>query len=116
MEQNSPDATPSYLPVPDIAELLGLVVTRVHQLLRDRALIGVRRAGILTIPGEFIIDGDIVRGLTGTITVLSDANFSDEEIVGWLFAADAATPPNAMTCLREGRAKMVHRRAQIAGF
>lgn len=107
-------AGPRFRPVPDIAEALGVVVTKVHQLLRDRTIIGVRRGGVLSIPAEFIADGEVVRGLTGTITVLTDAGFDDDEILDWLFASDDGS--SAMAELTAGRVKAVHRRAQVSGF
>lgn len=108
--------SPTYLPVPDIAERLGLVVTKVHQLLRDRTLIGVRREGVLVIPAEFVMDRAVVKGLPGTITLLSDAGFTDYEIIGWMFAEDPTLPGSPIQALRENRGREVHRRAQTAGF
>jgi len=127
---------PTWRPVPDIAEMLGIVVTKVHQMLRDRTVIAVRRGGVPQIPAEFFDGGEVVRGLPGTITLLTDAGYADDEIVTWLFAADtpaanqaaglaldpaagrAANPAadTAMVLLRAGRVKEVHRRAQVAGF
>jgi hypothetical protein len=107
---------PTYLPVPDIAEQLGLVVTKVHQLLRDRTLIGVRRNGVLVIPAEFVLDGVVVKGLPGTITLLSDAGYTDQEIIDWMFAQDASLPGSPIRALRENRGREVHRRAQTAGY
>ena len=69
--------TPQYVALPDIAEALGIIVTRVHQLVRDRQLIAVRIDGALRIPAEFVQDGLVVKGLPGTITVLTDAGYSD---------------------------------------
>lgn len=112
------ESAPTYLPVPDVAEALGVIVTKVHQLLRDRAVIAVRHDGILAIPGEFFDGAEVVRGLTGTITLLTDAGFSDEEIIDWLYApgTGGAQDGTAIADLRAGRVKDVHRRAQIAGF
>src|SRR5699024_10744965 len=107
---------PTYLPVPDIAEQLGLIVTKVHQLLRDRTLIAVRRDKVLVIPAEFIADGEVVKGLPGTITLLTDGGYADEEIIDWLFTAEPTLPGNAIGALRAGRSREVHRRAQTAGF
>jgi hypothetical protein len=111
-----PAPSPTFLPVPDIAERLGLVVTKVHQLLRDRELIGLRRNGVLCIPAEFVDDGAVVKGLPGTITLLTDAGYADAEIVEWLFADDPSLPGNPIGALRSGRSKEVHRRAQTSGF
>lgn len=107
---------PNYLPVPDLAERLGLVVTKVHQLLRDRTLIGVRRGGVLVVPAEFADAGAVVKGLPGTITLLSDAGYADAEIVDWLFADDPTLPGTPIEALRSGRSREVHRRAQASGF
>jgi len=108
--------SPTYLPVPDIGEQLGLVVTKVHQLLRDRTLIGVRRDGVLVIPGEFVQDRVVVKGLPGTITLLSDAGYTDQEIIDWMFADDPSLPGSPIRALRENRGREVHRRAQTAGY
>lgn len=110
---------PRWTPLPKIAEQLDIVVTKVHQLIRDRSLLAVRRDGILTVPGEFIDPTSttgVVKGLPGTITVLTDAGFSDEEIVDWLYTADETLPGTPIQALRENRGREVHRRAQTAGF
>ena len=112
-----PDAgPPTLVPVPDIASALGLIVTRVHQLLRERALVATRVDGVLRIPAEFIQGGAVVKGLTATITLLSDAGFTDPEIIDWLFAADDSLPGRPITALRQNRGREVHRRAQVSGF
>jgi hypothetical protein len=108
--------TPTYVSLPDIATDLGVVVTKVHQLIRDRTLIAVRRDGVLQIPAEFIADGAVVKGLTGTVTLLTDGGYSDQEIIDWLFTEDDSLPGAPITALRENRSREVHRRAQVAAF
>ena len=104
------------MPVPDIASALGLIVTRVHGLLRERQLVATRIDGVLRIPAEFIQQGVIVKGLPSTITLLSDAGYTDPEIIDWLFTAEDSLPGRPITALRENRGREVHRRAQSAGF
>jgi len=104
------------VPVPQIAAQLGIVVTRVHQLIRDQQLIAVRVQGVLRLPAEFIVDGEVVKGLPATITLLRDAKFDDEEIIDWLFTAEDSLPGSPIQALRENRGREVHRRAQVAGF
>ncbi|TKV62076.1 DNA-binding protein [Nakamurella flava] len=107
------------MPLPKVAEQLGIIVTKVHQLVRDRSLLAVRRDGILVIPGEFVDPENpvgAVKGLPGTITVLTDAGYSDQEIIDWLFEADESLPGTPIQALRENRGREVHRRAQTAGF
>ena len=109
-------ATPTLVPVPDVAARLGIVVTRVHQLLRERALLGIRLDGVLKVPEEFVDDGAVVKGLAGTITLLTDAGYGDADIIDWLFRDDPTLPGAPITALRENRGREVHRRAQAAGF
>ena len=101
-----------FVPVPDIAEELGLIVTQVHQLVRDRQLLSVRRGRIAVIPAGFVTDGQITKGLPGTITLLTDAGYSDEEIITWLYTPDDSLPGRAIDALRENRGTEVKRRAQ----
>ena len=72
--------------VPEIAEALGVAVSRVHQYVRDGALVAVRgEDGTRRVPAAFVQDGAIVKGLTGVVTLLRDAGYEDHEIVDWLF-------------------------------
>ncbi|WP_395726829.1 Rv2175c family DNA-binding protein [Nakamurella sp.] len=107
---------PTWASVPAIAEQLQLPVTKVHQLMRDGQLIGVRRDGILRIPAEFVLDGLVVKGLPATFTLLRDAGYRDDEIITWLFTGDDSLPGTPIAALRENRGREVHRRAQVAGF
>lgn len=113
---DSADPTPTYVALPDIAADLALVVTKVHQLIRDRALVAVRRDGVMQMPAEFIQDGEVLKGLTATITLLTDAGYADQEIIDWLYTAEDSLPGAPITALRENRGREVHRRAQVAGF
>ncbi len=104
------------LPLPDVAQQLGLPVTRVHQMMRDGQLVGVRRAGVVLIPAEFISGDAIVKGLPGTITLLRDSGYSAEEILRWLFTAEDSLPGTPIGALRTNRGREVKRRAQALGF
>jgi Rv2175c C-terminal domain of unknown function len=108
--------SPTYVPVPEIATRLGIVVTKVHQLIRERQLIAVRTDGVLRVPAEFVADGLVVKGLPGTITLLTDGGYRDEEIIDWLFTPDDSLPGSPIDALRENRGREVHRRAQAAGY
>lgn len=114
VEQNPSE--PTWVSVPEIAETLDVLVTKVHQLVRERALLAVRRDGVLRIPAEFVGPGAVTKGLPGTITLLADAGFDDVEIIDWLFRADETLPGRPIDALRENRGTEVKRRAQSAGF
>ncbi len=104
------------LSLPDVAAQLGLPVTRVHQMLRDGQLLGVRRHGQVVVPAEFLTGDLVVKGLPGTITLLRDAGYSTEEILRWLFTAEDSLPGTPIGALRSDRGREVKRRAQAMGF
>jgi excisionase family DNA binding protein len=105
---------PAWLTLPEIAEMLGVEVTRVRQLVKEGQLIAVRRGEnrVLQVPAAFI-DGDkIVKGLTGTLTLLRDDGFTVEEMIEWLFTPDPTLPGTPAQALSENRGTEVKRRAQ----
>lgn len=105
------------LSFPDIAEQLGVPVTRVHQYVRDGHLVALRRDdGPRGVPALFVQDGVIVKSLASVITVLRDARFADEEIVAWLHRVDDSLPGTPIDALRANRGSEVKRRAQVAGY
>ena len=110
------DAQTEVIPVPEVAQRLGLPITRVHQLLRDHLLLAVRRAGILAVPAEFLDADVLVKGLSGTITVLRDGGYPDAEILRWLFTPDESLPGTPIAALRADRGREVKRRAQAMAF
>jgi len=102
--------------VPEVATRLGLPVTRVHQMLRDHHLLAVRRTGSIAVPAEFLDDAALVKGLSGTITVLRDGGYPDSEILRWLFTPDDSLPGTPIAALRADRGREVKRRAQAMAF
>jgi Rv2175c C-terminal domain of unknown function len=107
----------TWLSVPDVAERLGLPVSRVKQLLRDRKLLAVQRPnGEFAIPAGFLDGDQIIHGLGGTLTLLFDCGFSDAEAMSWLFTADETLPGTPVQALAEHRRTEVNRRAQALAF
>ncbi|GGU79130.1 hypothetical protein GCM10010260_09610 [Streptomyces filipinensis] len=105
---------PAWLTLPDIAEQFGVEVTRVRQLVKEGQLIAVRRGEnrALHVPAAFI-DGDkVVKGLSGTLTLLRDDGFTVEEMIEWLFTPDPTLPGTPAQALSENRGTEVKRRAQ----
>ncbi|SBW25924.1 putative transcriptional regulator [Candidatus Protofrankia californiensis] len=108
--------TMEWLTLPDVADRLGVPITRVRQMVRDRKLLAVRSEGVLRVPVEFIQDGALLKGLPGLLTVLSDAGFTDEESMDWLFRDDPTLPGTPVRALAENRGREVKRRAQALAF
>ncbi|MCO1581720.1 MULTISPECIES: Rv2175c family DNA-binding protein [unclassified Crossiella] len=104
------------LPLPTVAEHLGLPITRVHQMLRDGQLLAVRRDRVLSVPADFLDDNGVVKHLAGTITVLKDGGYTVEDILRWLFTEDDSLPGTPVDALRSDRSREVKRRAQAMAF
>jgi hypothetical protein len=106
-----------WLSLPDVAARLDLPVSRVKQLLRDRKLLAVTRpGGDRAVPAAFIDGGQIVKGLAGTLTLLHDCGFEDDEALRWLFTADDTLPGTPIDALYAHRGTEVNRRAQALAF
>lgn len=111
------DLVLTWLTLPDLAERLGTDVSRVRQLVRDRQVLAVRRGenNVLMVPAAFVQDGRVLKGLPGTLTLLQDARFGDEEALRWLFTDDEL-PGSPVDALVGNRGTEVKRRAQALGF
>ncbi len=105
-----------WLTLPEVGGLLELDANRVRQLINERQLLAVRRDGVLRIPAIFVQDGRVLKGLPGTLTVLADSGFSDEEALRWLFTEDPTLPGSPVQALAENRGTEVKRRAQALAF
>lgn len=104
--------------VPDIVESTGLDVRELRRLLDVRAIVAVPigERGVKKIPARFFRDGEPLDSLKGTIQVLTDAGYSDEELIGWLFTEDETLPGSPMDALEVGRKTEVRRRASALAW
>ncbi|WP_130511466.1 Rv2175c family DNA-binding protein [Krasilnikovia cinnamomea] len=111
-----PTEPAAWLPLPDVAERLDISISKVHQMIRDGALLAVRRDGIRVVPEELVANSTVLKHLPGVLTLLHDAGYNDEEAVRWLYQPDEALDGNAARGLGGHRAREVKRRAQALGF
>ncbi|MFY1637380.1 Rv2175c family DNA-binding protein [Solwaraspora sp. WMMB335] len=105
-----------WLTLPEVAERLDVTISKVHQMVRDRELLALRRDGVRRVPAELIANRTVRRHLPGILTLLHDAGFSDEETLRWLYRADDTLPGTPAAALGGDRAREVKRRAQAEGF
>jgi uncharacterized protein len=106
-----------WLTLPDVADRLGIPPGRIKQLLRDRKLLAVQRPdGVKSVPAAFFDGGQVLKGLHGTLTVLFDCGFDDEEALRWLFTSDDSLPGTPIQAMAERRCTEVNRRAQALAF
>lgn len=109
-------AARTWLTVPELVDVLGVPQGRVRRLLEENSLLGIRVDGVLKVPADFIRDGEPLHELKGTVVVLRDAGFSDEEAMNWLLEEDDVLGVAPIEALRAGRKAEVRRVAQALGF
>ena len=112
MDRSVHELVPGWSTVPDVAEQLDVPVTKVHQLLREGGLAGLRRDGVLRIPAGFVHGGAVLKGLAGVLTLLHDGGYDDEAAIRWLHTPDKSLPGTPVDALRADRSREVKRRAQ----
>lgn len=101
-----------WLTLPELAEVLGETLSRTRRLLDESYLVGSRRDGAFKIPAAFLVDGEVLSSLRGTIIVLHDAGFTADETIDWLLAPEDTIGIEPIAALRAGRKSEVRRVAQ----
>ena len=112
------ELTVGWLTIPDLADRLGVPVSKIRQLLRDGKLVSVERGHppVKQVPAELVADGHLLKGLAGAITVLRDAGYDDEQALRWLLTEDDSIPGRPVDAMAAGRDTAVKRRAQVLAF
>lgn len=111
-EESVPVVETAWLTLPDLVEVLGEPLGRIRRLLDDRHLVGSKRTGVFAVPEVFVVDGEPLGSLRGTVIVLQDAGFSDDEVIDWLLADEESIGAAPIEALRRGRKAEVRRVAQ----
>ncbi|MFT4229363.1 MAG: Rv2175c family DNA-binding protein [Microbacterium sp.] len=113
MTGQTPSPPTEWLSLPELVDLLGEPLGRIRRLLDERHLVASRRAGGgPKVPSDFIVDGHPLPSLRGTVFVLHDAGFSDDEAIDWLLSPDDSIGTTPIAALRAGRKSEVRRVAQ----
>ena len=101
-----------WLTVPELTEILGLKVSQVRRLIEDRALLARRMDGVWKVPELFIRGSEPLGELRGTLVLLADLGFSDDEAMDWLLSPEESLEVSPIDALRAGRKAEVRRIAQ----
>ena len=112
----SNSVTTEWINLPDVAEKLGVSISKVHQMIRDGDLLAVKRDGIRVVPADLVANSIVLKHLPGVLTLLRDAGYNDEEALRWLYAPDETVDGCGAKGLGGDRAREVKRRAQALGF
>lgn len=106
------DPARQWLTIPDLVDSLGIGVGRVRRLIQDRHLAAMHLDGVLKVPADFIRDGEPLSELRGTLILLGDDGFSNEEAIEWLLEPEETLGIAPIDALRAGRKAEVRRVAQ----
>ncbi|MFG3699212.1 Rv2175c family DNA-binding protein [Micromonospora sp. NPDC047620] len=116
-ETAGPADAADWLTLPDVAERLDVSISKVHQMIRDRELIAVRRDGVRRIPTDLVANKTVLKHLPGVLNLLADAGYDDEAALRWLYEPDETLPgANPAKALAGDQAREIKRRAQALGF
>lgn len=110
--------------VPEVAEVLGVRDRDVRTLLREGKLLALRRGahGAVSIPAETVLGAEHPDGpaplpsLRGTLTVLKDARYTDDEAFEWLYSHHEELGQTPISALLDHRVHVVRRLAQTLAF
>ncbi|MGL3151302.1 Rv2175c family DNA-binding protein [Microbacterium sp. A82] len=113
MSETAPE-TPAFewLTTPDLVEILDEPLGRVRRLIAEQYLVGSSRNGAFAVPSIFIVDARPLASLRGTIIVLKDAGFSDDEVIDWLMADQEELGRTPIAALLDGHKSAVRRVAR----
>jgi hypothetical protein len=105
-----------WLTIPDLTERMGLKVSQVRRLIEDRALLASRVDGVWRVPADFLTGDEPMSELKGTLVVLGDSGFTDDEAMHWLLTPEDSLGVSPVDALKAGRKAEVRRVAQALGF
>lgn len=114
LEQLLADET--LLPFPDVADVLGVPVTKVHDYIGAKKLVHYVRDGKKVIPASLLGEDGLNKFVSGAITVLHDGGYDASEILAFLFTPDETLPGRPVDALHGQKAREVIRRAQAMAF
>ena len=115
-----PGGVTDWMSVPDCAEALGVPLSRVRELIKDRHLVATRRGenNAVYLPAGQIVDGDdgprVLATVRGTVLVLADTGMRDDDIIEWLTSDHEELEGSPLDALRAGQRAHVRRLAQTA--
>ncbi|WP_427869097.1 Rv2175c family DNA-binding protein [Leucobacter luti] len=115
MPENIAPDTP-FLTIPELVDLFDVSPGKVHRLIEDQYLAALRIDGVVKVPAEFVVEDHPLPPLRGTLLVLRDAGFSNDEAVAWLLAANEELGERPVDSLRAGRKSAVRRATQALAF
>lgn len=111
----------SFVSMNEASEMLGIYPHRIKQLLRDHLLFAVLdEEGRRVIPACTLVQGaegwEPLFNLPGTLTLLADAGFSEEETARWMYTVNDELGQCPIEAIVQGRHRHVNRIAGTLAF
>jgi len=90
--------------------------SQVHRLIEERSLLASRIDGVVKVPELFLGETEPLRELRGTVVLLLDDGYTEQEAINWLLAEEDSLGTSPILALRSGRKSEVRRVAQALAF
>ncbi len=102
--------------IPELVKRWGTTPGKLRRLIEEGYLAAIRIDGVLRIPAEFIQDDEPLHSLRGTLLVLRDAGFTNDQAVAWLLTENEELGERPVAALIDGRKSAVRRATQSLAF
>jgi AraC-like DNA-binding protein len=102
-----------WITLKEAATQLGVSSGRLHRLIEERYLCSVKYDGDKKMPQAFVIDGEPLAGLRGTLTLLADHGIEGDEAMTWLLTEDDGLGATPVRALQQGRKAPVRKLVQL---
>jgi len=112
LERMNQTVSENWLTVPEVCERLGLSPGKVHRLVEECSLLGMKKDGVFMVPEAFLDGDQPLANLRGTAVLLIDGGFSPEGAIEWLFSHHDVLQLRPVDALLQGRKTEVRRLAQ----
>lgn len=105
----------TWLTINEAAEYLGVEPKRVRSWVKERSLITGKMAADQPqrIVKDFLVNAPSYRGpldtLPGTLTLLADGGFTDDQALDWLLSEDESLGQSPLAALQAGKKHQVRR-------
>ncbi len=104
-----------WLSIDEVSDQLGISAAKVRRLIEEHVLFSVRVDKQPMIPAHLIHEGEPLSSIRGTMLMLIDMEFSEEEAIQWLYAENDNLGCTPISALLKGHKAPVRRAAQSLG-
>lgn len=104
-----------WLSIDEASDQLGISSSKVRRLIEEHVLFSVRVDKQPMIPAHLIQNGEPLASIRGTMLMLIDMDFTEEEAIQWLYAENENLGTTPIKALLQGHKAPVRRAAQTLG-